>query len=124
MRKALFIILGLLLVIGAIGVGSYRHLLQPEVARAPVSESLAPSTRGTRGVTAPDDTAAAPRAERGVERTQQRNQLGTWDMIDLVLNALNAVVGIIGIWLAIVGMRMQRAAAGSRAETVQINTQR
>jgi hypothetical protein len=111
MRKGTYVLLGLLLVIGAVGAAGWRHVIEPSrsVSRSTSNERLAPATRSDRSVT---------RSFSGDRtRTQTQTRLSTWDAVDMIVNVLNAVVGIVGIWLAISGMRMQRDAAAAHARS-------
>ena len=101
-----------MLIVGAIGAASWRHVIEPSrtVSRSTSLERIAPSARSERS--------AARSFSR--ERTRTQTQLSTWDTVDLVINVLNAVVGIVGIWLAVSGMRMQREAAAAQAQAIQV----
>ncbi len=112
MRKSGYILLGLLLMVGAVGTASWRHVIEPSrsLSRTTSFDRVSPAARSERPAT----------RSFSQERTRTQTRLSTWDTVDLLLNALNAVVGIVGIWLAIAGMRMQRAAAHAQAQAIQV----
>lgn len=96
MRKVLWVVIGLAVVLGAVGFATNRHVIGPQRSVSISSSQQAPA--GARR-TAP---APAP-APSG------------WATFDTVINILNVVVGIAGIWMTFHGMRMQRAALNAQA---------
>jgi len=111
MRKLLYILIGLVLVLIAVSLGGYRHVYEPRVRNA------TNTTRSIDRAVRPDATARAPQAARPstsvpstTTTTTTSTGLSTWATFDTVVNVLNVVVGVVGIVLALMGMRMQRAA--------------
>ncbi len=112
MSKSGMIIVGLLLFAAAIGALGYRIMSDPEQTaayrsifqRAPSgSGSSAPSqdlSRDRRA--APDETRATRRSTRKAQRRARNRNL---KFFELIIDILNVVVGLIGIGLAIWGMR-------------------
>lgn len=103
MSKVVWVVMGLIVAVMAVGFASQRHWFEPQtrtriitpsanVATAPPPASM-PTVRR-----AASDTASSKAAKRG------------WEAFDLVVNVLNVVVGIAGIWMTVHGMRMQRMA--------------
>lgn len=111
MRKTLFIILGLLLVLGAAGAFAYRTM-QPAADQWAVRgiERSVPEAAGDRPrANAPrDGQPEAFRNKGGEGRSGGRG--GNWRLVEIALDALNILVGVVGIWLAVMGGRMQRQA--------------
>jgi hypothetical protein len=103
MRKVA-VLLGLLLLAGAAGMFGYRWLYEP--ARSARLQQHAPWSQ--RGLS---ELRSGPRERDGGWRQSSRGQaLSGVQLFELVIDLLNVVVGAVGIWLAIIGMRMQRAA--------------
>jgi hypothetical protein len=107
MRNLAYILLGLLLVAGAGGVLMKRQLRLADddrsaAAPAAATRSIARESGGDKAV------AARPqrRIDRGIE--QYRTPQGGWKLFEAVIDVLNVVVGIVGIGLAVSGMRMRR----------------
>lgn len=103
--RRLTVLLGLFLLIGAAGIFSYRWVHEP--ARYARYNS-GPST-SWRGVseqrTGGHETRSSPSASRS-----GRGGLSGLRLFEIVVDLLNVIVGIVGIWLAVIGVRMQRAA--------------
>jgi hypothetical protein len=101
MRKSIYILLGLLMIAGAAGSAYYLNIAAPKSSR---QESNQQATRApqsaTRGVPSPSDrtTSASKPAPSGFQ------------MFDTIVNILNVVVGLVGIYLSVAGIRMQRQA--------------
>lgn len=103
MRKVL-LWLGVLLALGAGALFAQRWIVEPakhgryEQSRG-VSEQrgLGRDSRGPRN---------PGRRDRGPSGLQ---------LFEIVIDLLNVVVGIVGIWLAVLGMRLRRASDASRA---------
>jgi hypothetical protein len=99
MRKLMYILLGIVLVGGAVGAFGVRQLGWD-------GPSLSRSDRG-------------PAATRSISRERGDGHWrgqgggrrgGSWLSFATVLDLLNVVVGVIGIVLTVIGMRMQRNA--------------
>lgn len=104
MRKLAYVLLGLILLAGSGTILVKRQLRLanddgPPAASAPATRSLARE---------PGD-AGAPvartqrRIDRGIE--QYRTPQGGWKLFEAVIDVLNVVVGVVGIGLAVSGMR-------------------
>jgi hypothetical protein len=99
-KKLLWVLLGMGLVGGAIFLATDRHYWDPQRS-TPRYSSTRPTvqtqrTPSTRSAQAPASTTSA--------------NSGTTLSFDTVINILNVIVGVLGIWMTIHGMRMQRAA--------------
>jgi hypothetical protein len=103
MRK-LPVLLGLLLLLGALAMLGYRWLGEP-----------ARHGRFQNAPTAARDYSPAP-GDRGSRSWRGGGGRGTsgFQIFEIVIDILNVVVGVVGIWLAVVGMRMQRAGAAAQ----------
>ena len=97
MRKFAYIFLGLALLIGAGGLFYQRHL-----SVSAMKNYAAPS----RGL--PHDGVAGTRSLR---RSRAPAVLAKRALFGRALDVLNLIVGVVGIWFSISGMKMQRAAA-------------
>ena len=97
MRRFFTVLLGLVLLGGAVASFGYRWLAQ--------STTPSVSTRGAL----PSSARSSDRSR--AERPQIRDRVRAWDGFQAVVEVANLVVGLVGIWLAVAGMRMQRAAA-------------
>lgn len=96
MRRTATILLGLMLIVGSVGVFSYRWFVEPSAtsvsSRAPVAtRSVQPSARSA-------DREAVRRPEPAINGVR---------LFEIVLNTLNAVVGVVGIWVGLMGLRMR-----------------
>lgn len=129
MRKSVLIGLGLILALAAVlgfvarqkQSGSYVEVMRPAAEPGSQVRSAKPApgagSLDQRSARGPDSQTRAWERERPVYRDTasrtpgSKQQIGGWQAVQLALDALNAFVGIIGIGLALVGMRMQRAAA-------------
>jgi len=105
MRKVI-VWLGILLVLGAAGLFAQRWIVEPaKHGRYEQSRGFA-EQRGRDGG-GPRNPGRRDRGPNGLQ------------LFEIVIDLLNVVVGIVGIWLAVLGMRLQRAngapRAGSRA---------
>lgn len=105
MRKLIYIVLGLALVATSVTMFTYRWVLSSSRLATTRTTSAPPSTRGI----APTGTRIAPDERIPISRTPPQTALDATRIFDVGLNILNALVGIIGIWVGIAGMRMQRA---------------
>ena len=102
MRKSTYILLGLLMIAGAAGSAYYLNIAAPKASRQESNQQAArapqPSTRGLPNTTDQrTQTAAKPTPS-------------SFQMFDTVVNILNVIVGLVGIYLSIAGIRMQRQA--------------
>jgi hypothetical protein len=99
MRKVMYILLGIVLVFGAVGAFGVRQLgwEGPSLSR---SERAPHSTRSFSR----ERSSGSWHGERGGRRD------GSWLSFATLLDLLNVVVGVIGIVLTVIGMRMQRNA--------------
>ncbi len=94
MSKLGTIVLGLALVAGAIGFAGYRNF----------ATNTAPPSQSARS--------AAPSAS-AAKRTQNVSGLQIFDM---GLNIANVLVGVLGIWMTMRGMRAERRSMAMRQE--------
>ena len=110
MRKRSLILLGLLLVAGAGGILLKRQLRVADGdgpgAEAPAAtRSIARESGGDKVVV----TRPKRRIDKGIE--QYRTPQGGWKLFEAVIDVLNVVVGIVGIGLAVSGVRMRQDGA-------------
>lgn len=101
MRKAAFIVLGLVLLTGAAGMGLYRHLVLP--GQSAVARHAAPPVLredAKRG--------AGPDRKQPEDAKAPESGGAGWNAVQMALDVLNIVIGAVGIWLAVAGIRMQR----------------
>lgn len=98
MRKLILVMLGLLLLGGAVGAATYRYVLSPEIQMR---------AKDARGFDSSYRTGPGP-------STHRQPQLSALQIFDIVVNVLNVVVGVIGIYLTLTGLRLQRRAAAGR----------
>lgn len=114
MRKLGVLLVGLALIGGAVGMFGYRWIYKADrSANRPAAVSAAPSD--VRRTTKTDPRSAP------VPGAKSRDGMGAseaagWKSVELVLNALNAFCGIVGVWMAWLGLRMQRAVSAMQAE--------
>jgi hypothetical protein len=105
MRRWL-VVLGLVLLLGAVGSISYRWFQEP----ARYARQQTNGSGGWRGVSEPRGGGWRDnRSERSSERGGKGGGLSGLRLLEIVVDLLNIVVGIAGIWLAVIGVRMQRA---------------
>ena len=95
MRKLAFVVLGLLLLAGALSVAHHRHFTGPHVSQGGRGGDYSYRTSGRQG-------------------GGSGSRLSALEVFDLIVNVLNVVVGGVGIYLAVAGLRMQRANSGDR----------
>lgn len=109
MRK-MFLCLGILLVLGAGALFAQRWIVEP-AKHGRYEQSRGVSEQ--RGFGRDGGQRSPGRRDRGPSGLQ---------LFEIVIDLLNVVVGIVGIWLAVLGMRLHRAndptRAGSRAPNV------
>ena len=89
MRKLGYIVLGLALLVGALSFAGYRHITPQHTA--------APSASASRSVQ------SSPSSGRSTS-------LSGVQLFEMGLNVANVVVGLLGIWLTIRGVRAERRA--------------
>jgi hypothetical protein len=104
LKKLFWVLLGLAVLFGAIGVASYRHYFEPQ-QRSKVARSVGGENRS-----AAPAPRSAPSAKPGASGGSSTTTAETWQTFEMVVNILNVLVGLVGIWLTISGLRMQRAA--------------
>jgi hypothetical protein len=104
MRKAFYVLLGLVLLGGAAGTFGVRYLGWEPGA-------MLQSDRGGPGAFSRERGGGFAEGRRWSERGRGRDRGGSaWLSFATVLDVLNVVVGLIGIVLTISGLRMQRNA--------------
>jgi hypothetical protein len=117
MRSFGYAMLGIILTLVAIGMVAYRQFdVTPDTVRQ-MFDRDAPAVQAEReaapgGLERQDRTAV--RAQRRAERQearQWRSRDGQWRIAEMMLDAINAVVGLIGIVLALRVGRGQRQSA-------------
>lgn len=110
MRKLLYVIFGLMIFAGSAGLFYARQMQLADSVPMSVEPRDGVTTRGLR----PDagDRVAVQRGTRRIDRglDQYRRPDGSWQMFEAAIDVLNVVVGIIGIGLALSGMRDRREA--------------
>jgi hypothetical protein len=100
------ILLGLLLAAGGLGFLTYREVKEPHRWRATQAQrDMTPASRGFDTRSARPDSGAPNREYRRPERGQGRH-LGGWSIFQMVVDVMNVLVGIIGISLAVFGVRL------------------
>lgn len=112
MSKVVIVLLGLALMAGAAGVAGYRYLVrtdQTSTVRPGVSQN---ATRGPARESSPgrQPDGARPPIRPG------REQFSGYSVLELALDLINAIVGLVGIFVAILGMRMSRAATAVQTQ--------
>ncbi|MGQ0673916.1 MAG: hypothetical protein ACT4N2_13715 [Hyphomicrobium sp.] len=121
MRKLIYVVFGLMIFTGAAGLLYNRQMRVVDDAGPGIaSETDGGTERGVtgRGLDRPEalQKRQAQRAERRIDRglRQYRTPSGNWQTFEAVVDVLNVVVGLVGIGLAVSGMRMRRANSGAR----------
>ena len=105
MRKVLLWV-GVLLVLGSGARFAQRWIVEP--ARHGRYEQ-------SRGFS---DQRGAGRDERGQRNSGRRDRgVSGLQVFEIVVDLLNVVVGVVGIWLAVLGMRLQHANGASRSRS-------
>ena len=106
MRKFGFVLLGLMILGLSVGAFGYRWFYEPQqqgrVYGAPKSQ-----TRSLPADRSPSRSANTP--SRGGQTTTTTAATESWHLFEVALNIMNVVVGVLGIWMTMVGMRMQQA---------------
>ncbi|MEL7048529.1 MAG: hypothetical protein AAFO75_06130 [Pseudomonadota bacterium] len=118
MAKAFWIFMGAVLFLGAVGFLGYRYTQSPDLIskyeRMMAPEEVSEAKPKTRSVTpapvAPDD---GPQVDysRQADSPLPSSETSRFDKIrilEIALDAGNILVGLIGIYLAVSGMRMRR----------------
>ena len=105
--RRLTVLLGMMLLLGAVGALSYRWVHEPgRYARhQPSSPGSWRSPSEPRAGGWRDD-----RPGPSAGRSSRNGGLSSLRLFEIVIDLLNVVVGVVGIWLAVVGVRMQRSA--------------
>jgi hypothetical protein len=112
MRKLMYVVFGLMIFAGAAGLLFSRQMREADTAPA----SAGPAQRegvATRGLKpSGGDRIAVQRGTRRIDRgiNQYRSPDGSWQMFEAAIDVLNVIVGIVGIGLALSGMRDRREA--------------
>ena len=110
MRRLTYLIVGVVLLAAAAGVLGYRLMNEPawqeRYAWLLERESAAEAVRPQGG----DNAQVRSMARRGEDRQSAREQLNNMKLLQLGLDIANVLVGIIGIYLTLSGMRMRREA--------------
>ncbi len=109
MRKFGFVLLGLMVLGLSLGAFGYRWFYEPQqqgrVYGAPKSQTRSlPADRSG----APSRSANTP-SKGGQTTTTATTATDSWHLFEVALNAMNVVVGLLGMWMTMVGMRMQQA---------------
>ena len=111
MRKFALILIGIVLIAACVGYVGWRIHDDPNLLeRYERSFSGAVENQSDGSVDAGPDTNnedGAARAARSAEQKAPRNAL---KLFEIVLDFANVIVGLIGIWLAVSGMRMRARA--------------
>jgi len=116
MRKLMYVLVGLILVGAAVALAGYRHVYEPKQrsARAPDAAVASRSLDRAR----PEATRSPPPAQRDA-RPAPPAKVDSIATFAAIVDVLNVAVGIVGIVLAIMGMRMQRQAMAMQASRVE-----
>ncbi len=112
MRRLMYVLFGLLVFAGAAGLLYTRQIQVAMMRRSLRSSGGGGATRGIRSGSGDRRRTGVQRGERRIDRgiNQYRKQDGSWNMFAAVLDVLNVVVGIVGIGLALSGMRARKNA--------------
>lgn len=108
MRRIMFVVFGLMIFAGSAGLFFNRQLRPMEAA--PSASERAPATRG---LGSPADGPTVQRGTRRIDRglDQYRLPNGGWQTFEAAIDVLNLIVGLVGISLAVSGMRARREAS-------------
>jgi hypothetical protein len=106
MRRLSIMILGVMIFSAALGAFAYRLLATP----TPQAVRIAVAETGPRTALSPYERRVPEAAARPTSRPASSRATG-WHAFEVVLNIANLVIGILGIWMTVVGMRLQRAVA-------------
>lgn len=112
MSKVVIVLLGLALLAGAASVAGYRYLARSEQTAAVRPGAPQNATRGPAREALPgrQPDGARPPVRPG------REQFSAYSVLELALDLINAIVGLVGIFVAILGLRMSRAATVTRTQ--------
>lgn len=110
MRKFAYVFVGVVLFAAAAGVLGYRLMNEPAwqeryawlMGQDPAAETIRPQGG--------DNAEVRGLARRGEDRQSAREQLNNMKLLQLGLDIANVLVGIVGIYLTLSGMRMRREA--------------
>ena len=105
MRTLNWIVVGVLIAVGAIGIASYRHYLEPQRR----TQIIQPSAVGTPTASIVRRTSSSDATRTTPLRVRDTTRAG-WQAFEMVVNVLNVVVGVLGIWMTFYGLRLQRTA--------------
>ena len=102
MRTFGYLLLGMVLLAGAVSLAGYRHWWEPEQRARHAASQRGQQAPAARGIGQPAPKTSAPSASTTTSTTS------TWSSFETLVNIANLAVGVIGIWMAFVGIRMQR----------------
>ena len=102
MRKLIYVLLGVALCVGAFGLLGVRK--GPE--RSSVTRYCSDRGGDVRGSLR--DSQPEVRTATQTRQSRDFSPRG-WKLVEMTLDALNVLVGIVGIGLAVMGLRMKRA---------------
>ena len=106
MRKILWVLLGLVIFAGAVSLAGYRHVYEPQHRARNAASTPAAAPPATRGLQQTPPAVARAPATAPTTTTTAIN----WTSFETLVNIANLVVGLLGIYMTIAGMRMQRQA--------------
>jgi hypothetical protein len=110
MRKLLYVVFGLMIFAGSAGLLYSRQMqLAGDAPSAAQSEPKA-ATRGLGPEAKDRREVRSERAERRIDRglRQYKRDDGSWRTFEAVIDVLNVVVGMVGIGLALSGLRARK----------------
>ncbi len=103
MRKFGLILIGLLLIAGAVGAFVYR------LDENPFAANKSGPTAASRSIgTEPANEPKAEGLEAFARQRYYEPQTGGWQLFSMVMDVLNLIVGGVGIMLTFNGIRMRR----------------
>lgn len=111
MSKVVWIVMGLIVAVMAVGFASQRHLFDT----APRTRIITPSAERMAAPPVASAPTATTRRTGEATATAAKTRV-SWKTFDTAVNLLNVVVGIVGIWMTVHGMRMQRMALAADEE--------
>lgn len=115
MRKVVWVVMGLAVAAMAVGFASQRHLFDPQPRTRIITSSSAPSVAAPSVTVPPAPPSATRRTPDGTPPATRSTRF-SWKTLDTVVNVLNIVIGIAGIWMTVHGMRMQRMALAADSQ--------
>lgn len=114
MSKVVWVVMGLIVAVMAVGFASQRHWFEPQTRTRIITPSANVATVPPSSLpqsSAPSSSMSGPAVRKPAsDASSNRAARRGWEAFDLVVNVLNVVVGIAGIWMTVHGMRMQRMA--------------